>query len=672
MIILLVVPLLSSAGNFKVKNNSEDIIFEVDLLGGIFGNSINVSDNSAINGAEISNDIGLNVLTDTASPTDSFYGIKSTTAISDTFGAIGVDIKGSKYGVYGNSTGDTAIYGETSEGYALHTVASSGWAGYLEGNVHITGNLTSDENIPFSNIFDQDLNRSSNVTHANMALTGNLNVSEGGIMYPLSGDEPTLVLYNLPPEEYTPVYVTPDSVANLVLWLDAGELGLNNLDPVSNWSDESGNGNDFLNVTAGTTPIFRTNQLNGEPAVWFNRTEEHILKLGSDVEIATVFVVANYEGGATFVGYDGLISPKSDDAGILGEGSKNDVWNGGCWEQVYVDGVDTYDLGTLSTHNIITGNTDGSTIVNDNWQLGQERAFSNRFWEGDILEVIGYDRELTEREMQNIEYYLSDKYGISVSSRDVEPIGHLTEWKDYNNNLMSYVGADGDFYLNQKNTGKLRIGGLPNDRSFAGVWLAQTTPIVSNYIFLGGVDGDAFFNAKEGQGMYFRIDNLNKMLISTDGEVKMPDVYSDEITGTMRDLYINASGQVGYTSSSGRYKENIRNLTDASWIYDLSPKIFDRKDGSSVDEYGLIAEEVEEINPRIVSYKRIETTNCNSSEAMYCERTFEITDEVETVNYGNPYMITALLTEIQNQKQEIEMLKSELCEKDLTYSWCRD
>lgn len=104
------------------------------------------------------------------------------------------------------------------------------------------------------------------------------------------------------------------------------------------------------------------------------------------------------------------------------------------------------------------------------------------------------------------------------------------------------------------------------------------------------------------------------------GEVFFPDVYSDAIAGSIRDLYIKDNGQLGWQVSLRESKTNIQDLTSTSWVYDLNPVSFNyreeevtrNEDGSKVKsylnthhselEYGLIAEDVVGINDELVSY----------------------------------------------------------------------
>ena len=122
------------------------------------------------------------------------------------------------------------------------------------------------------------------------------------------------------------------------------------------------------------------------------------------------------------------------------------------------------------------------------------------------------------------------------------------------------------------------------------------------------------------------------------GLIKMPNVYDDIVGTTRRDLYIDNTGKLGYVSSSIRYKKNIIDMENINWLYELRPVNFVYKnDTLSVKQYGLIAEEVEKINKSFISYNK--------------------DGKVETVSYDK--LVTPLLKAIQEQKKQIEILKSE-------------
>src|SRR5205807_8552071 len=69
-------------------------------------------------------------------------------------------------------------------------------------------------------------------------------------------------------------------------------------------------------------------------------------------------------------------------------------------------------------------------------------------------------------------------------------------------------------------------------------------------------------------------------------------------------VYINASGQLGTVQSSARYKDDIKPMDKTSGaILALKPVSFRYKeelDPDHVPQFGLIAEEVEKVNPDLV------------------------------------------------------------------------
>lgn len=91
-------------------------------------------------------------------------------------------------------------------------------------------------------------------------------------------------------------------------------------------------------------------------------------------------------------------------------------------------------------------------------------------------------------------------------------------------------------------------------------------------------------------------------------------------------------------SSSRRYKENISNLENVDWLYNLNPVNYSFiNDKKHHMEYGLIAEEVEKINPVLVVYNE--------------------KNEVESVSYNS--LIAPLIKAAQDQKNKIETLTIE-------------
>ena len=104
------------------------------------------------------------------------------------------------------------------------------------------------------------------------------------------------------------------------------------------------------------------------------------------------------------------------------------------------------------------------------------------------------------------------------------------------------------------------------------------------------------------------------------------------------DLQIKTDGQVIKITSSARYKENIRGLeVDTNKLYDLKPSTFNHKTTPEKIDFGLIAEEVEESVPELVTYNK--------------------EGQVESVKYS--LLSVLLLQELKKLRQEIDDLKNE-------------
>jgi hypothetical protein len=102
-------------------------------------------------------------------------------------------------------------------------------------------------------------------------------------------------------------------------------------------------------------------------------------------------------------------------------------------------------------------------------------------------------------------------------------------------------------------------------------------------------------------------DEANTIRIGTVGtqtRAFMAGIYGTVISGTP--VKINSSGQLGVTPSSARFKRDIHNMERASDVLlALRPVTFHYKpeiDPEGSRQFGLVAEEVEKVNPDLVVY----------------------------------------------------------------------
>jgi len=107
------------------------------------------------------------------------------------------------------------------------------------------------------------------------------------------------------------------------------------------------------------------------------------------------------------------------------------------------------------------------------------------------------------------------------------------------------------------------------------------------------------------------------------------------------EVMIDSNGQLGTISSSRRFKTDIRNMGDvSSKLLKLRPVTFRYKkelDPSGTLQYGLIAEEVEQVFPDLVAYGK--------------------DGKIETVKYH--LLANLLLNEFQKQHRQIEQVQVE-------------
>ena len=122
-------------------------------------------------------------------------------------------------------------------------------------------------------------------------------------------------------------------------------------------------------------------------------------------------------------------------------------------------------------------------------------------------------------------------------------------------------------------------------------------------------------------------------------------------------VMIDSNGNLGTVSSSRRYKEDIQNMADSSsGLLRLRPVTFRYKkpfdDGSKPIQYGLIAEEVEEVYPDLVAHSadgQIETVKYQVLAPM-------LLNELQKQNTT----IAAQKEQIRDQQQEIRSLEERL------------
>ncbi|MDN5200450.1 T9SS type A sorting domain-containing protein [Fulvivirgaceae bacterium BMA10] len=235
-----------------------------------------------------------------------------------------------------------------------------------------------------------------------------------------------------------------DGTSELVLWLDAGTISGNDGTFVVIWPDQSGYGSDAQEDGVNGFPVLKQNIINGQSVVRFGGTDEFFNgTLSSALSAPSTILTVNYfnalsqgsnhdyvvsVGNGT--GQHTGIARRSNAIQTPPEADRYYSWeteprtgvvlNGQEWMAItqvqtigaprhfmYLDGasqtVEDYGIDFSST----VGNYSVANYIND-------RSLDDEL-NGDIAEIIIFNRELNAAELNIIHSYLDAKYGINMT-----------------------------------------------------------------------------------------------------------------------------------------------------------------------------------------------------------------------------------------------------------------
>ncbi len=224
-----------------------------------------------------------------------------------------------------------------------------------------------------------------------------------------------------------------------VLHLDADAItGLNDDDPVETWDDLSGQGNHATQATEANRPTYKTSVLDGKPVVRFDGgndylTAPHGVIAGISNEITIFFVskTSNIQNSSVLATYDPNDAAEQGVNRIgmhLPWADNNKYWDFGAWND---DGrlstswnanTNDFFLWTfLAETNFMEIRRDGDSKASQSvsstfapeapdLELFIGRQEPGNEFDGDIAEILIYDRALTTQERADVEWYLGEKW----------------------------------------------------------------------------------------------------------------------------------------------------------------------------------------------------------------------------------------------------------------------
>ncbi|RYY98470.1 MAG: hypothetical protein EOO11_07980, partial [Chitinophagaceae bacterium] len=259
----------------------------------------------------------------------------------------------------------------------------------------------------------------------------------------------------------------PNTISGLRLWLDATDVYGNGSTPangsaVTTWVDKSGNGSNAI-ATGTTNPVYRASAIGWAGTIAFNRTQ--LVEAGFTVPGLDIRAAANPDV-TIFTVYRQGSTPDLGQQAVWG----ND--NGG-WDRFFFsrlngnDGavsrgqtaspftVDLPGAGTPGLVRLLTTVYDGNVSggVNNGTANGSAVYFNGQlvatttdytdassaqssfrigfdgddnFFQGEIAELIVYNRILTVCEIQSVNSYLGTKYGQAYGTPTITASGPTT------------------------------------------------------------------------------------------------------------------------------------------------------------------------------------------------------------------------------------------------------
>ncbi|MEN7548261.1 T9SS type A sorting domain-containing protein [Rapidithrix thailandica] len=245
--------------------------------------------------------------------------------------------------------------------------------------------------------------------------------------------------------------------SNLQLWLKAGSGITLSGTAVSQWADQSGNGNDVAQGTASLQPVYQSSSLNGNPLVYFDGSDDQL------IDTDGIFGLNSYGNLNVFVvaKVDNLLNSNlllEESLGINGEVKMYASWlnmgNLESYAKVKAQESDISYVG-LDENTFIHEFSWKSTVLEfPNFSLyrspahvssklgtlisdidGQNSTLDiggngTHFLDGGIAELIVYTKDIDSNQQKDIRTYLAIKYGVEIDPANHQYFDHSSYAND--------------------------------------------------------------------------------------------------------------------------------------------------------------------------------------------------------------------------------------------------
>ena len=246
----------------------------------------------------------------------------------------------------------------------------------------------------------------------------------------------------------------PTDISGSVLWLDASDLASITSAGgfVSQWNDKSAVGtNHFTQGTGGQQPQTGAVTLNGLNLLTFDGSNDHLLGspvlAGNDDDYTYLAVWRPHTTSGARSVYEQAQGGNGRRSALLAvnnaygfNGQNNDRHNlvpfaANQWRLTDMEvnnsnanNIKIYDNGNLYVG--ATGNPGALDIGTAGATVGKKQTTFGEFLDGDLAEIIVYDRTLTGAEHSDINTYLNNKYNLGITPPPPPGIAHRWSFND--------------------------------------------------------------------------------------------------------------------------------------------------------------------------------------------------------------------------------------------------
>ena len=380
--------------------------------------------------------------------------------------------------------------------------------------------------------------------------------------------------------------------SGLLLWLDASDdttFSYSSGTQVSQWRDKSGNNFHANQSTTAQQPLRNTTN-NSRKSVFFNAsTRLDFMTISSGISLpndASIFIVykpsaQSYQYAVLIDNYHGQggakgfviqrVSTNSQFYYANGDGSGFVDTSASPW--TYTDNIiqllslnkasstgTPYISGTAQTSRTVYANTSQNTT---GLAIGYWGHGGGRYYNGDMCEILIFNRSLTSTEMKQVHTYLGQKWGISNTDRSI------IDLSGNNNNGLLGNGTTSDMPLfDVYNKGNLNFDGtndaviiannfLPTNSSFSiSTWvkikIVRTSALIDSMNDSAAYDGFALWITSGGKFIFYILKNTVTSITSlqsysTDTWYNVVAIYNQSTIA----IYINGVLDVSTAYSSG-------------------------------------------------------------------------------------------------------------------------